>query len=66
MITMKKIIIGLIKELTSIKSKVEENVEKSQENQKKHHDRRKFKKRINVGDEALYYKAVKENNGLGN
>src|ERR1700761_8460306 len=57
--------IELMEELPSMRNKAEENIEKSQENQKKYHDQRKLKKGFNIGDKVLYYDAAKEKQWSG-
>ncbi len=45
---------------TQIKKKALENIEKSQSNQKKYHDRKiKRKSNLNIGDKVLLYDAAK-------
>src|SRR6266508_5765641 len=47
-------------DLTQIKKKAIENIEKSQSNQKKYHDRKiKRKSNLNIGDKVLLYNAAK-------
>ena len=64
-ITVKERVIRLIEELPSIRNKAKENIEKSQENQKKYHDQKKLKKGFNIGDKVLYYDAAKEKQWSG-
>src|SRR6266511_2412431 len=47
-------------DLTQAKKKVIENIEKSQSNQKKYHDRKiKKKSNLNIGDKVLLYDVIK-------
>ncbi len=50
----------LSEDLTQAKKKTIENIEKSQSNQKKYHDRKiKRKSNLNIGDKVLLYDAAK-------
>ncbi|GBC00758.1 hypothetical protein RclHR1_39690001, partial [Rhizophagus clarus] len=63
--TIKERITRLIEELPSVRNKVKESIEKSQENQKKYHDQKRLKEGFNIGDKVLYYDASKEKQWSG-
>lgn len=55
----------LVDERSKILEQVRENVKKSQENQKKYHDKKIKTKTFTIGEKVLYYKAAKEKQWSG-
>ncbi|CAB4434111.1 unnamed protein product [Rhizophagus irregularis] len=65
-VTITQRINSLIDELPSIRNQAKENIGKSQEKQKKYHDKKyKMKKNFQIGDKVLYYNAAKEKQWSG-
>ncbi|CAB4443573.1 unnamed protein product [Rhizophagus irregularis] len=65
-VTITQRINSLIDELPSIRNQAKENIGKSQEKQKKYHDKKyKTKKNFQIGDKVLYYNAAKEKQWSG-
>ncbi|EXX63077.1 hypothetical protein RirG_155710 [Rhizophagus irregularis DAOM 197198w] len=65
-VTITQRINSLMEDLPNIRSQAKENIEKSQEKQKKYHDKKyKMKKNFQIGDKVLYYDAAKEKQWSG-
>ena len=65
-VTITQRINSLIDELPSIRNQAKGNIGKSQEKQKKYHDKKyKMKKNFQIGDKVLYYNAAKEKQWSG-
>ncbi|CAB4443481.1 unnamed protein product [Rhizophagus irregularis] len=65
-VTITQRINSLIEELPSIRNQAKGNIGKSQEKQKKYHDKKhKTKKNFQIGDKVLYYNAAKEKQWSG-
>ncbi|CAB4441357.1 unnamed protein product [Rhizophagus irregularis] len=65
-VTITQRINSLMENLPNIRNQAKGNIEKSQEKQKKYHDKKyKTKKNFQIGDKVLYYDAAKEKQWSG-